>query len=266
LICEALRRTTVSIRTGGEFEGTGSGVALNNNLVVTNAHVVHGSEVHVESWEGRVAQARVLKVDRGRDLALLEAEDLRAEPAQLGDSDVARPGLPVVAIGNPLGFIGAMSSGIVHSAFAGNGYRWLCADIRLAPGNSGGPLANFSGQVLGINTMVASGGLALAVPSRSVQAFVQSGHSRRPIGVTLRPVSGGILVLELLPNGPAEQASLRPGDLLVSVNEKPLRFVEDLQVAANESETITLDFRRGGESQLRRVVVQVPRRSSARAA
>jgi serine protease Do len=174
--------------------------------------------------------------------------------------------MAVVAIGNPLGFTGAMSSGIIHSAYTGNGYRWLCADIHLAPGNSGGPLADLSGQVLGINTMVVSGGLALAVPSRSVQAFLDNPQQRRPLGVTLRPVRGGLLILELLDGAPADQASLRPGDLLVALNEKPLQFVEDLQMAANESEIVTLDFRRGGETQVRRVVLRVPRREAVRAA
>ncbi len=267
LICESLRRSTVAVRTqGSQVGGTGSGIVLNDDAIVTNAHVIHGRAIEVESWDGRVAAARAMRIDRRRDLALLEAKDLQAQAAQLGDSDLARPGMTVLAIGNPLGFTGAMSSGIVHSNCVMNGYRWLCADIHLAPGNSGGPLADFSGQILGVNTMVTMGGLALAVPSRSLQAFLKAGQSRRLIGVSLRPTSQGMLILDVTPNGPAAQASLRPGDLLVRVNDAPLRLVEDLQIAADTSETIALDFRRGGEAHLRHVVMQVPRRNSAKAA
>lgn len=267
LLGETIRRSTISIRSqAGRHGGTGSGIALKDDLVITNAHVVHGAHIEVESWDGRVLPATVQRIDRGRDLALLSAKGLRADAAQLGDSGTARPGTPVLAVGNPLGFTGAMSSGIIYSSYVVNGYRWLCADIRLAPGNSGGPLANFDGQVVGINTMVITGGLALAVPSRSVQAFLTTGQSRQPIGVTLRPIAGGIVILEVRPGTPADHASLRPGDILVAVNAKPLDLVEDLQIAANQSENVIVDFRRGGDPHLRRVVLNVPRRSAARAA
>lgn len=267
LVSEALRRSTVSVRSRTrQSSGAGSGVALNDDTIVTNAHVVQSSGLEIESWDGRVVGAKLFRIDRTRDLALLKAPDLRAEPAQLGNSETAHPGTPVFAIGNPLGFTGAMSSGVIHSAYTGNGYRWLCADIRLAPGNSGGPLANIAGQVIGINTMVISGGLALAVPSRSVQSLLRAGHNRQRLGVTLRPLPQGIIILEMKPGSPADAASLRPGDLLVAVNDRPLILIEDLQMAADASERITLDFRRGGEAQLRRVVLQVPRRNSARAA
>ena len=92
----------------------------------------------------------------------------------------------VIAVGNPLGFIGALTTGVVHSL--PNRKRWLAADVRLAPGNSGGPLADAQGRVIGINTMIA-GGLALAVPSNAVGEFLSGRAARGPVlGVTLQPV------------------------------------------------------------------------------
>jgi|SRR3954468_1313633 serine protease Do len=262
---ESLRRWTVVVRSGAG--GMGSGVLLHDNFLITNAHVVRAREVTVESWEGRTATARLLRVDRGRDLALLEAKGLHSDPAQLGDSDLVRPGMPVVAVGNPLGFTGAMSSGTIHSVMVGAPYRWLCADVHLAPGNSGGPLADLTGQVIGINTMVMRGGLALAVPSRSVQAFIKGSDPRRQLGITVHCVSTGLIILEVAAGSAADQASLLPGDLLQTADDRPLRSAEDLQLAAGAADDIlSIGFRRGGESRVRRVAVRIPRARAATAA
>ncbi len=185
-IAEALRKSTVQVRSGrGHREGNGSGVVIAPEQIVTNAHVMQGERPMVESWEGKTVGATLIKLDQRRDLALLAVPGFDGAPATLGDSSLLRPGTPVLAIGNPLGFIGALSSGVVHSVgrppwdfrpYAGS--DWICADLRLAPGNSGGPLADFFGHVMGINTMVASGGLALAIPSRVVQAFLSRRHGQ----------------------------------------------------------------------------------------
>jgi serine protease Do len=123
---------------------------------------------------GRRLPAALVAWDRHLDLAALriEARDLPA--ATVGDPDRLRPGELVLAVGHPFGVPGAVVTGIVHAAPARgrpDGRRWIQADLRLAPGNSGGPLADASGRVIGVNTMIA-GGLALAVPSHVVQAFV----------------------------------------------------------------------------------------------
>lgn len=168
-VAEALRKQTVHIQVGrGRGRSAGSGVIIGPERVITNAHVVRGQNLRVEAWDGPDLSASCLKLDVHRDLALLSAPGLRAEPACLRDSDGLRAGTAVFAVGNPLGFVGAVSSGIVHAIGSLAGLAWIQADLRLAPGNSGGPLADFHGQVLGINTMVMSGGLALAVPSRAV--------------------------------------------------------------------------------------------------
>src|SRR4051812_21557159 len=176
-------------------------------------------------------------MDERRDLALLGVQGLRAPASPLGDSDTLRPGTQVLAVGNPLGFVGAVSSGIVHSigiAPPMGGQTGIYADVRLAPGNSGGPLADYRGQVVGINTMVISGGLALAIPSRTVQLFLQPYKSRFSLGAVVRPVrlkdrSFGMMVLEVIVGGAAERASLLPGDVLVGTDNARFRTLEDLE-------------------------------------
>lgn len=269
-VAEALRRSTVEIHNGHRFrQGNGSGAVIGPDQVVTNAHVVQGGPLSITGWEGKVVSGSVVRIDRRRDLALISAPGLNSPVASLGDSDALRAGTPLFAIGNPLGFVGAVSSGVVHAVGAlGPGFlgglSWVQADLRLAPGNSGGPLADFQGQIVGINTMIVSGGLALAVPSRAVQAFLARRGSMPQLGVVLRPVSIhirelGMLVLELAPGGAAETASLLPGDILVAANGRRFRFVEDLQTAIEEAPgaLLSIDFYRGGQPAIRKVVAKL---------
>jgi serine protease Do len=118
--------------------------------------------------------AALVEWDRQLDLALLRVDASGLSPAVVGDSDRLRPGELVLAVGHPFGLAGVVASGIVHAAPAPErraGAGWIQAHLRLAPGNSGGPMADAAGRVVGINAMIA-GGLALAVPSRLVQTFV----------------------------------------------------------------------------------------------
>jgi serine protease Do len=246
---------------------------LPNEQVVTNAHVIAGKRVTVESWEGNTLPAFIEKIDRHRDLAILSAPKLNAPAVTLGDSNTLQAGTPVVAVGNPLGFTGAVSSGIVHKGvpFTG-GSTWIYADVRLAPGNSGGPLANFRGEVIGINTMIVSGGLALAIPSRAVQSFLNRTFSGVSLGVVVRPIrlrSGalGMLILELSPGGAADTASLLPGDILAGANDSKFTNFDDLQTAIDRAPgaLLYLDFYRAGQSNLRHVCVNL-RTASAKTA
>ena len=114
-------------------------------------------------------------------------------PASFADSDELKPGSPVIAVGNPLGFTGAVSSGVVRAIGVAQGLGsqdWIQADLRLAPGNSGGPLADFAGRAVGINTMI-MGGLAFAIPSRRVQRFLMRSDNQLSLGVVVRPVTFG---------------------------------------------------------------------------
>lgn len=216
----------------------------------------------VESWEGKTLPASLIKIDRRRDLALLAVANLDAPAAALGDSGRLQAGTPVIAVGNPLGFSGAVSSGIVH---AGGGASWIYADVRLAPGNSGGPLADFCGEVVGINTMIVAGGLALAIPSRAVQSFLNRAAAPPvSLGVVVRPVrlrngGTGMLILELVPNGAAENASLLPGDILLGSADSRFGTVDDLQTAIDRAPAglLPIDFYRAGQQILRRVSVRL---------
>jgi serine protease Do len=261
-VTERLRRSTVQVRSSKA--SSGSGVIWNSSgQVVTNAHVLREEPANVELWSGRQVAAHVVKSDPRRDLAMLqiEAQDLPA--AAHGDSETLRPGELVIAVGNPLGFTGAVSTGVIHSVrrFEGSEQPWIVSDVRLAPGNSGGPLANARGEVIGINTMIA-GGLACAITSKAVKKFLGQPH----FGVTVRamPVergsqSVGLMVLEVSPQSPAERASLRPGDILMSAAEKPFHSFKDLEDALNSTREglLEIEFRREPGIRPRRVVARL---------
>jgi serine protease Do len=177
-LAEHLRASTVAVRLGRE--GAGSGVIWSSDgAIVTNAHVASGPFAEVVLSDGRRFTARLVTRDARRDLALLriEAEGLRA--ALPRDPRTLRPGELLVAVGHPLGIPNAVSMGIAHAAVGEGRRRFVSADLRLAPGNSGGPLADAEGRVVGINSMVVGGGLALAVPSDDVQRFVDGSRARR---------------------------------------------------------------------------------------
>jgi len=207
-IAERLRRSTVQVLP--DRRGGGSGVIWKSDgVIVTNAHVARKDAAEVQLWDGRRIPGRVTSRDARRDLAVLRIEVLGLDAAAVGDSSVLRPGELVMAIGSPLGFAGALSTGVAHSS----GGRWIYADVRLAPGNSGGPLANARGEVIGINTAIVNG-LGMAVPSNAAAEFLRNGP-RPALGVTLRPETHGLRILQVEPQGAAAAASLREGDLLL---------------------------------------------------
>src|ERR1700686_2885867 len=137
-VAEAVRRTTVQVSSSGR--GCGSGVILSaDGLMVTNAHVVRASHAQVKLWDGRTLDAVVTSRDLTRDLAALLASGAGLPDATLADSSKARVGELVLAVGNPLGLVGALSTGIIHAAGSVQGLgmsSWLQADVKLAPGNS----------------------------------------------------------------------------------------------------------------------------------
>ena len=183
---DELRHITVQVRTRGAATGAGvlwnRGESGDRGLVITNAHVVRGDRATIELGDGTVARARVVARDPKRDLAALEFEPGRAMVATVvRDSPPLRVGELVIAIGHPGGFVGAATLGIVQateSAREGRAPRWIRADVRLAPGFSGGPLADATGRLVGVNTMM-QGNLALAVPAAAVEAWVR--HSHQPV-------------------------------------------------------------------------------------
>jgi serine protease Do len=181
-----LSLVTVRISSHGmRVEGVGAGIlwpADGRLTVVTNAHVVppaRGSGFLVESVTGRVANARVVARDRELDLALLtlsEQADEWPTPASIGDARALRAGEIVVALGHPMGVGGAISVGVLHAVPNGD-ESLIRADVRLAPGNSGGPLSTLDGTVVGVNCMIA-GGLGIAIPAQVAERFVREASSR----------------------------------------------------------------------------------------
>ena len=267
-VAEQLRRSTVLIHAGG----SGSGVIWSKDgIIVTNAHVARRSQVGVQLWDGRELEARAMSRNLRRDIALLRVNANNLPAATPADSSQVRPGELAIAIGNPLGFIGALTTGTVHAIGPLRGlgpHPWIQANLRLAPGNSGGPLADVRGRIIGINTMVA-GRLALAIPSNAVQDLLSSGPSDSWLGVTVHPVevpqvagrgrAFGLVVLEVEPGGPAANASLLPGDILLGTEEKPFTSIDDLsQVLRGRGPRLErLEFLRGDYLRVRRVSVQL---------
>src|SRR5262249_46347777 len=155
---------------------------------MTNAHVVRGTAVRIQLWDGREFDAKLLRRDVRRDLAAFRIEANGLPSASVADSSRVRPGQVAIAIGNPLGFVGELPTGVIYNVGPVRGLgpqTWVQAGVRLAPGNSGGPLADARGFVIGINTMVA-GSLALAVPSNEVSDFLVGKASESWLGVAVR--------------------------------------------------------------------------------
>jgi serine protease Do len=171
-LAERLGRVTVQVRAGARSAGAGV-VWLRHGLVVTNAHVATAGSVEIVLPGDRAVRARLLARDPERDLAALELPPGDHEPAVRADARGLRAGELVVALGHPLGVAYAAALGLVHRAPTGGRgpSAWLQADIRLAPGNSGGPLADAGGRVVGINAMIV-GGLGFAVPTHVVERFL----------------------------------------------------------------------------------------------
>ena len=253
-VAEALNRSTVQVQS--RRFGGGSGVIWHyDGLIITNAHVIRGMGAKVKLSDGRVLDAVCIKRDTIRDLAALRVDATDLPAATIGDSDALKVGELVLAVGYPLGFVGAVTTGIIH-ATALLPRRWVEADIRLAPGNSGGALADAQGRVIGINTVIA-GGLALAVPSNTVERFLLQGE-RPLLGVTIQPVLVplrgkrvlGLLLLEIQPDSLAASAGLLTGDVLIETAGQFFQRTTDLAQALwqlNPGDTLQLDFLRGSD-------------------
>jgi serine protease Do len=268
-VVEVAERVTPSVanlrvmqRTrGGQVPaGAGSAVALTpDGFLLTSAHVVAGPvrQGRATFADGRQERFEVLGRDPLSDLAVLRADGDGLEPALLGDAERLRVGQLVVAIGNPQGFAGSVTAGVVSAlgrslpAQSRRAARIIDnviqTDAALNPGNSGGALADSTGRVVGINTAVAGVGLGLAVPineatHRVIGSLMSEGRVRRAyLGVAggPRPVPPQaraeaprdtcIEVVEVVDGSPADNAGIRPEDLILEVDGTPVASVEDLQ-------------------------------------
>jgi serine protease Do len=177
-VAARVRPCLVRVHDGGR--SAGAGVALHRRgLIVTNAHVVAGRRVFVEAEEGIEHPASKIRVDRRLDLAALMVQSDDLAPLPIGDSRALAAGSWVLAFGHPYGVRGAASAGIVIGSgldlpeMPADGREWLAMSLRLRPGNSGGPVVDSSGQLVGLNAMMAGPGVGLAVPAHVIKEFLQ---------------------------------------------------------------------------------------------
>lgn len=277
--------TTVN---GVEPVGAGSGVMLTpDGYALTNHHVVRDAgQVRLTMTDGTSVGAVPVGSDPPNDLALVRAIGSGFPYADLGDSSGLRVGQLVIAIGNPFGFQSSVSTGVVSAT--GRGIRSI--DQRLIenviqhtaplnPGNSGGPLVDSRGRVVGINTaiIVASQGMGFAVPSNTARHVVSQilahGKVRRGyLGIAgrQRPLSRrrvryfnlqretGVEVVSLEPGGPAVQSGILPGDIVVEMNGHPVESIDDLHRLLSEvsvRELVRLDLLRGTERKIVEVLI-----------
>jgi serine protease Do len=271
---------------GPDFqESAGSGfIVSKDGYILTNDHVVEGSdEVTVRLLDRREFKAKVVGTDPSTDLAVLKIDADNLTPAPLGDSDTARVGEWVLAVGNPLGenLTFTVTSGIISAkgrtlALPNSSDRsiqdFIQTDAAINPGNSGGPLVAINGAVIGVNSAIASqtgfySGYGFAIPinlaRRVMDQIIEHGRVRRSaLGVTVRNVSPNDATYVGLPNvrgvvvedfagesSPARKAGLQPGDIIVSVDGKPVEYVGQLQqeIAFRQpGETVKLDVARKG--------------------
>ncbi|HEX9219819.1 MAG TPA: serine protease [Gemmatimonadaceae bacterium] len=178
-LAELLRQTVVEVRSGDSGSGTGI-IWGGAGLVVTNAHCIRRSTGLQVDADGKWRDARALAYHPHHDLALLAAPSVSGPLLELRDPETLRAGELVFAHGHPLGIRDSLAMGVVHTVTRDRAKspRWIVADVRLAPGNSGGPLVDAEGRLVGINSMVVNG-LGVAVPASLVQRFVERALSQR---------------------------------------------------------------------------------------
>jgi Do/DeqQ family serine protease len=256
--------------------GMGSGVVFTpDGAILTNNHVVEEAlTINVRLRDGRYLPARLVGRDPGTDLAVVKVDATGLTPARFADSDAARVGEWVVAIGSPFGLGYTVTSGVLSAKGRGgigmNAIEdYLQTDASINPGNSGGPLCNLMGEVLGINTMIVGRGqgIGFAVPSNMAQRVVtqllKSGHvSRAWLGVGVQDLSpelagamhltpgAGALINNVASDGPAYRANIRPGDVIASVGGHPVHDGHDLvreTIAQPVGQPVQLEIVRGGQ-------------------
>ncbi|MFM7244552.1 MAG: Do family serine endopeptidase [Planctomycetaceae bacterium] len=270
--------------------GVGSGVIVDaSGLVITNNHVVEGAdEVIVELADGREFKAASVETDPKSDLAVVKLADAKGLPtAKLGDSDKLEIGEWVIAIGNPFELETTVSAGIISGkgrVLGDTRAEFLQTDAAINPGNSGGPLINLEGEVVGINTAIASNsggyqGIGFAIPANLArwvtdQLIAKGTVERAYIGVQMTPLDarmssklgvsdrGGVLVNDVVPGSPAAAAGVQELDVITAFDDKPVKGLRSLQEVVERSaigkpHTLTV-FRDGEQVTLTVTVKPLP--------
>jgi S1-C subfamily serine protease len=241
-----------------ERRGGGSGFVFTpDGLILTNSHVVHNStRMEVTLSDGNRVPAHTVGDDPATDLAVIRIDASHLQAVQLGDSQQLRPGQVAIAIGNPYGFQSTVTAGVISAlgrSLRSNSGRLIedviQTDAALNPGNSGGPLVDSRGQVIGVNTatILSAQGICFAIGINTAKfvasRLLRDGRIRRSyIGVSAQTVpihrrvvrfynlmkETGVVVVGIEPNSPARAARLREGDVIVALDEKPVAGVDDL--------------------------------------
>ena len=258
-----LRASVVEVQADSHGVGAGT-IWRPDGLILTNHHVAPRDEALVVLADGRRLAGRVVGRDQPNDLAVVRVGAVGLPAVEVGDARRLRVGELVLAVGHPFGLRGALTVGVISAVPAAApefGQRELIrADVLLGPGNSGGPLADAQGRVVGLNAMVA-GGLALAVPSHLAARLIEGGAPQPRLGLGLRPVQLGprlaaqagteqaVLIVSLAESGPAERAGLLLGDVVVGLDGRPVRHPDDLLAALGSWQGGALRLRliRGGQ-------------------
>ncbi|NLA10926.1 MAG: PDZ domain-containing protein [Firmicutes bacterium] len=268
--------------------GSGSGVIIaEDGYIITNQHVIDGAEqIIVLTADSRSFEATVVGEDQLTDLALLKIEEKALPHASLGDSGTVRAGETVLAAGNPLGFLKhTVTRGIVsalerevRASQSQYAYTYIQTDAVINRGNSGGPLVNLRGEVVGINSAKISEaeGIGLAIPSNTVKRVAddlrEDGRVRRPqMGILIQNLSAhtgdstdqGVHISEVNPGSPAVAGGLQVGDVIVAVGSREVRYIAqlfDALLSYYPGDTVELTVMRNGRS---RTVTVVPGEAEA---
>ncbi|MBA3943732.1 MAG: trypsin-like peptidase domain-containing protein [Herpetosiphonaceae bacterium] len=251
-LAAASQRNVVLVKSGQR--GMGSGVVWRSDgLILTNHHVVAGhAQAQVVLHDDRELTATVLATDPTLDLGVLQVDATNLTVATIRTTPALRVGELVMAIGNPWGQRGVVTLGIasgvgeVQVPWRPQTAAYVRSDVQLAPGNSGGPMVDMQGRVVGINAMIMGGDLSVAIPSSVVTQFLQVVEGRPLLGVGVRPIplpvpvaaragqAQALEVLDVVPGGAAARAGCQVGDLLLTLDDAQLTDAGTLRAALGQ--------------------------------